>query len=69
MLAVRRCERVWWRTVRSEWRRALGVYPIAMRTPALRRPHGDRPVALRSPLKDRKATARHGNALHPREGV
>ena len=43
--------------------------PLAMRTPASRRPHGDRPVALRSPLKDRKATARHGNALHPREGV
>ena len=43
--------------------------PIAMRTPALRRPHGDRPVALRSPLKDRKATARHGNALHPRAGA
>ena len=43
--------------------------PLSMRTPASRRPHGDRPVALRSPLKDRKATARHGNALHPREGV
>ena len=43
--------------------------PLAMRTPASRRPHGDRPVALRSPLKDRKATARHGNALHPREGA
>ena len=28
MLAVRRCERVWWRTVRREWRRALGVYPL-----------------------------------------
>ena len=28
MLAVRRCERVWWRTVRGEWRRALGVYPL-----------------------------------------
>ena len=43
--------------------------PIAMRTPALRRPHGDRPVALRSPLKDRTATARHGNALRPPEGT
>ena len=32
---------------------------------ASRRPHGDRPVALRSPAKDRTATARHGNALHP----
>ena len=28
MLAVRRCERVWWRTVRGGWRRALGVYPL-----------------------------------------
>ena len=43
--------------------------PLAMRTPASRRPHGDRPVALRPPAKDRTATARHGNALHPREGA
>ena len=28
MLAVRRCELVWWRTVRREWRRAPGVYPL-----------------------------------------
>ena len=27
MHAIRRCERVWWRTVRREWRRTLGVYP------------------------------------------
>ena len=26
--AVRCCERVWWRTMRREWRRALGVYPL-----------------------------------------
>ena len=43
--------------------------PPAMRTPASRRPHGDRPVALRSPAKDRTATARHGNALHPPVGA
>ncbi len=43
--------------------------PLAMRTPASRRPHGDRPVALRPPAKDRAATARHGNALHPPEGA
>ena len=43
--------------------------PLAMRTPASRRPHGDRPVALRSPAKDRTATARHGNALRPPEGT
>ena len=36
---------------------------------ASRRPHGDRPVALRSPAKDRTATARHGNALYPPEGA
>ena len=36
---------------------------------ASRRPHGDRPVALRSPAKDRTATARHGNALHPPVGA
>ena len=28
MHAVRRRERVWWRTVRREWRRAPGVYPL-----------------------------------------
>ena len=43
--------------------------PLAMRARASRRPHGDRPVALRSPAKDRTATARHGNALHPPVGA
>ena len=43
--------------------------PLAMRTPASRRPHGDRPVALRSPAKNRTATERHRNALHPPEGA
>ena len=67
MLAVRRCERVWWRNVRSEWRRTLGVYPLrcvrrhrAARTEIARLRYG-RP---RRTERLRSATETH--FIHPR---
>ena len=66
MHAVRRRERVWWRTVRREWRRALGVYPLrcvrrhrAARTEIARLRYG-RP---RRTERRRRATETH--FIHP----